>query len=291
MKTNKIILAGLMAVGMFFAACTENAPEYQPATPETNAIQAYIYSNTTTAYQFAELDAKFPVVIGRNDIKEAKSFEIQNGDSTGAFEFDPVVSFEAGVAVDTLWVTCKLTYGQSAVLPLSIPAEYTTVYGPAEISINVLVDYTWLNMGKVKFNSGFVGVNGTTLLIEQAKEYSDAAGNLLFRLNSPYYYVTGGSWCTVPGYHLQFLLDQNYNAVDMLQYGFVQMLDDGPYFTDGTAPINYSYYDPANFGDYCFFINQGDVYQLGILFSDGSGLTIGGEAWQWVEGYPGAAAE
>jgi hypothetical protein len=110
-------------------------------------------------------------------------------------------------------------------------------------------------------------------------------------LNSPYYYATGAQWCTAPGLHLQFLLDKNYNAVDMFEYGFIPMLDNGPYFSDGVDPINYAYYDPINYGNYCFFVNDGDIYQLGILFSDMSGLTLGGEVWQWVEGYPGAVAE
>ena len=286
MKTNKFILAGLMAVGCFFAACTEETPAYVPAQPETNEIQAYIYNTTPTSVQLTELGAQIPVVIGRNATTTAASFEIQNGDTLGVFECNPVVSFEAGEAVDTLWITCKLNYGESAVLPLSIPEQYTTAYGPASINIDVLVDFTWLDMGKVQFQSNFCG-GQATLKIEQAKEYTDANGNLLFRLNSPYYYATGGQWCTVPGLHLQFLLDKDYNAVDVPAYGFIQLLNDGPYFDDGTAPINYAYYDPYNYGQYCFFVNEGNIYQRGILFSDMQGLTLGGEIWQWVEGYPG----
>lgn len=289
MKINKIILASVMAVGMFFAACTENAPEYQFAEPETNAVQAYIYSNTPTFFQISELGGSFPVVIGRNTT-EATSFEILHNDTLGAFIFDPKVTFAEGEKEFTLWIKTNYTYGESNTITLNIPEEYSTAYGPKTMTMDVLVDYTWMDMGIVQFQSGFCG-GAAKLKIEQAKEYTDANGNLLFRLNSPYYYATGGQWCTAPGLHLQFLLDKNYNAVDMLEYGFIQLLDNGPYFSDGVAPINYAYYDPINYGDYCFFASQGDIYQLGILFSDGSGLTIGGEVWQWIEGYPGAAAE
>ena len=290
MKTNKFILAGLMAVGCFFAACTEETPEYTPAQPETNEVQAYIYSNTPTSVQLTELGGKFPVVIGRNTTN-ATSFEVMHDDTLGLFTLDTEVSFAEGQKADTLWIQANYNYGETNTITLNIPEEYTTAYGPKTITMAVLVDYTWVPMGKVNFTSNFVGATGVTLAIEQAKEYSDANGNLLFRLNSPYYYATGAQWCTKPGYHLQFLLDKDYNAVDMLEYGFIQMLDNGPYFEDGTAPINYAYYDPINYGSYCFFVSQGNVYQLGILFSDKSGLTLGGEIWQWVEGYPGAAAE
>ncbi len=289
MKTNKIILAGMMAVGMLFAACTENAPEYQPAAPETNEIQAYIYSNTATSVELTQSGTQVPVVIGRNVTKGAASFELLTNDTIGAFEVE-TVSFADGENSTTVNVTVNLSYGESYNLTLAIPEEYSTAYGAPQVSINVLVDYTWMDMGIVQFQSGFCG-GVAKLKIEQSKEYTDANGNLLFRLNSPYYYATGGQWCTAPGLHLQFLLDKDYNAVDMLQYGFIEMLDNGPYFSDGVAPINYAYYDPINYGSYCFFVSQGDIYQLGILFSDGSGLTIGGEVWQWIEGYPGAAAE
>lgn len=289
MKTNKIILASMMAIGMLFAACTENAPEYQPAAPETNEIQAYVYSNTATSVSLTQSGAQVPVVIGRNVTKGAASFELLTNDTIGAFEVE-TVSFADGENSTTVNVTVNLSYGESYSLRLAIPEEYSTAYGAPEVSIDVLVDYTWMDMGIVQFQSNFCG-GAAKLKIEQAKEYTDESGNLLFRLNSPYYYATGAQWCTVPGYHLQFLLDKDYNAVDVLEYGFVQMLDNGPYFDDGVDPINYSYYDPINWADYCFFVNEGDLYQLGILFSDMSGLTLGGEIWQWVEGYPGAVVE
>lgn len=289
MKTNKFILAGLMAVGMLLSACTEEPPVYQPAAPEANEVQAYIYSDTKTSYQFVALEQSFPVVIGRNQTEGEATFELLTNDTIGAFEVEPV-HFAAGEKSTTVNVTVKLSYGESYGLTLSVPENYTTAYGQPTVSIAIVVDFTWMPMGAVQFESGFCG--GTAKLkIEQAKEYVDADGNLLFRLNSPYYYATGAQWCTAPGLHLQFLLDKNYNAVDMFEYGFIQMLDNGPYFSDGVAPINYAYYDPINYGNYCFFVNDGDIYQLGILFSDMSGLTMGGEVWQWVEGYPGAVAE
>ena len=104
MKTNKIILAGLMAVGMFFAACNENAPVYEPAQPETNEIQAYIYSDTKTSVQFSALEQSFPVVIGRNVTEGEATFELLTNDTIGAFEVEPV-TFADGEKSTTVNVT------------------------------------------------------------------------------------------------------------------------------------------------------------------------------------------
>lgn len=281
MKTNKIILASMMAVGMLFVACTENAPEYQVAEPETNAVQAYIYSDTQTSVQIRELGGSFPVVIGRNTTN-AVSFEVMHDDTLGLFVVEPEVSFAEGQTVDTLWIQTTYTYGESYPITLTIPEEYTTAYGPKTITIDVLVDYTWMNMGEVVFMSQWEGEQGN-IVIEQAKEYSDAAGNLLFRLNSPYYYIAP-AYCTVPGLHLQFLLDKDYNAVDL--YG-------GPFIQVENTGYNWIYWDLESFGAYESFINQGNLYIVTALWNDGSNSLYGPaqEAWQWVKGYPGDAAE
>jgi len=276
MKTNKIILASMMAVGMLFAACTENAPEYQVAEPETNAVQAYIYSDTQTSVQVRELGGSFPVVIGRNTTN-AVSFEVMHDDTLGLFVVEPEVSFAEGQTVDTLWIQTTYTYGESYPITLTIPEEYTTAYGPKTMTLDVLVDYTWMPMGKVKFQSEWEG-SEAKIAIEQAKEYTDADGNLLFRLVSPYYYLAP-AYCTVPGLHLQFLLDKDYNAVSLTTEGFVEVENTG---------YNWMYWVPSQYPEYCFFINEGDVYYLGTLWTEGESL-YGPvlETWQWIEGYPG----
>lgn len=276
MKTNKIILAGLMAVGMLFAACTENTPDYVPAEPETNEVQAYIYSNTPTSVQLTELGGKFPVLIGRNTTN-ATSLEVLHDDTLGLFIVEPEVTFAEGQTVDTLWIQTTYTYGESHTLTLNIPEAYTTAYGPSTVTMSVLVDFTWMPMGKVQFQSQWEG-SEAKIAIEQAKEYTDAAGNLLFRLVSPYYYLAP-AYCTVPGLHLQFLLDKDYNAVSLTTEGFVEVENTG---------YNWMYWVPSQYPDYCFFINEGNVYYLGTLWTEGASL-YGPvlEAWQWIEGYPG----
>lgn len=280
MKTNKFILAGLMAVGMLLSACTEEPPVYQPATPETNEVQAYIYSDTKTSYQFVALEQSFPVVIGRNQTEGEASFELVTNDTVGAFVVEPV-HFAAGEKSTTVNVTVNLSYGESYGLTLMVPEELTTAYGAPQVSINVLVDFTWLPAGTVHYVSEWEGAEAD-VAIEQAKEYTDAAGNLLFRLVSPYYYVSP-TYCTVQGLHLQFLLDKDYNAVSLPAEGFVEVENTG---------YNWMYWVPSQYPDDCYFINEGDIYTLGTLWTEGASL-YGPvkEEWTWEKGYPGAVAE
>lgn len=280
MKTNKFILAGLMAVGMLLSACTEEPPVYQPAALETNEVQAYIYSDTKTSYQFVALEQSFPVVIGRNQTEGEASFELVTNDTVGAFVVEPV-HFAAGEKSTTVNVTVNLSYGESYGLTLMIPEELATAYGAPQVSINVLVDFTWVPMGSVIYASQWEGAQAE-VAIEQAKEYTDAAGNLLFRLVSPYYYVSP-TYCTVKGLHLQFLLDKDYNAVSLPAEGFVEMENTG---------YNWMYWVPSQYPDYCFFINEGNIYALGTLWTEGASLygpVV--EQWMWDNGYPGAVAE
>jgi hypothetical protein len=280
MKTNKFILAGLMAVGMLLSACTEEPPVYQPAAPEANEVQAYIYSDTKTSYQFVALEQSFPVVIGRNQTEGEATFELVTNDTVGAFVVEPV-HFAAGEKSTTVNVTVNLSYGESYGLTLMIPEELATAYGAPQVSINVLVDFTWVPMGSVIYASQWEGAQAE-VAIEQAKEYTDAAGNLLFRLVSPYYYVSP-TYCTVKGLHLQFLLDKDYNAVSLPAEGFVEMENTG---------YNWMYWVPSQYPDYCFFINEGNIYALGTLWTEGASLygpVV--EQWMWDNGYPGAVAE
>lgn len=271
-----------MAIGCFFAACTEEAPVYQPAVPETNEVQAYIYSDTKTSVQFSALEQSFPVVIGRNQTEGEASFELVTNDTVGAFVVEPV-HFAAGEKSTTVNVTVNLTYGESYGLTLMVPEELTTAYGASQVSINVLVDFTWLPAGIVLFMSQWEGAQAE-VAIEQAKEYADADGNMLFRLNSPYYYVSP-TYCTVPGLHIEFFLDKDYNAVALNHpEGDLAFENTGYYlYWDVTGP----------YASYCQFLNQGALYGIIAPWSDGAGGLYGPyqEMWQWTKGYPGAAAE
>ena len=133
-------------------------------------------------WQFTELESAFPVVIGRNVTDVAANLQIVTNDTVGAFEMDSVVSFKAGQEIDTLWITCKLGYGESYALTIDVPEEYATAYGQPTVTINVLVDFTWLPSGTVVYQSGFWGGAQAKVPIEQAKEYTDALNSVTIDL-------------------------------------------------------------------------------------------------------------
>lgn len=289
MKTNKIILASLMAVGMLFAACTEEAPVREPSPADNTSIVAYFSSDNATSIE-VEPNASFPVVIARDNVADAATFELTYKETVeGAFTFDPTVSFAAGASTATINVTLNpvVKAGEAATLTLTIPATAATYYNNISVPVldfNVTAGYLWVSAGTVAFMSQWSGgEEPVAVTIEHASDYSDEDGNLLYRLNSPYYYADA-QYCTVTGLHVQFLLDKDYNAVALNHpEGFLEFENSGYYL----------YWDiTGDYKQYCQFLNQGNIYAIIAPWSDGASL-YGPyqEMWQWVEGYPGAVAE
>lgn len=280
MKTNKIILASLMAVGMLFSACTEEAPVREPSPAESNNILAYFAAdNATTAEVVPE--TTFPVVIGRDNVKEAATFELTYDESVeGAFTVNPTVSFAAGDSTAVVEVTLNdaVPAGDVATLSLHIPASAGTVYSvnaASDITIAVTAGYLWVSAGTAVYQSGFCTyafeqTMAAEVAVQWASNYVSEEGHKLYRLVSPYYYVSYGILCTVEGYHLPFILDKDNNAVAPVMDGLYQIFDQGL-----LAGIMYMYWVEKYVGSYCIFSNEGDVYTLEVLWSDGSNLYPG----------------
>ena len=287
MKTNKIILAGMMVIGMLFAACTENAPVREPSPADKGTM--YFAAANATAIE-VEPNSTFSVVVCREAMAESATIELTYTESVeGAFTLDSIVTFAAGDSIATIEGTLNpvLKAGTSATLSLTIPETDATYYAPHSfptLDINVTADYLWVSAGTVAFLSQWSGnEEPVAVAIEHAQDYVDAAGNLLYRLNSPYYY-SDPQYCTITGLHVQFLLDKDYNAVALNHPEGMLTFEDSGY---------YLYWDvTGDYAKYCQFLNQGDIYAIIAPWSDGASL-YGPyqEMWQWVEGYPGAVAE
>lgn len=285
MKTNKIIIASLMAVGMLFAACTEEAPLREPSPAENGTV---FFSATNATAVELEPNSTFSVVVCREATAESATFKLTYTESVdSAFTLDPTVTFAAGDSIAIVNVTLNpvLKAGTAATLSLTIPETMATYYATHSfptLDVNVTADYIWVSAGKVVFMSQWEGAQAE-VAIEQASDYTDTKGYKLYRLNSPYYHVAP-TYCTVPGLHIQFFLDAEYNAVTLNHpEGYLAFEDTGYYL----------YWDlTGQYKAYCQFISQGDLYAIIAPWSDGAGL-YGPyqEMWQWVEGYPGAAAE
>lgn len=279
MKTNKIILAGLMAVGMFFVACTENAPEYQPAQPESNSILAYFAANNASAIE-VEPNKTFSVVIGRDNVAEAATFELTYDESVeGAFTVNPTISFATGDSTAVVEVTLNdaVPAGDVATLSLQIPDNASTVYSvnaASDITIAVTAGYLWVSAGTCTYQSGICTAGfGQTMQaeveVQHASNYLSEAGDKLYRLMSPYYYVSQGILCTQPGIHISFILDKDNNAKELLlKQGENLMFD-----SNAMSGIQYLYWDTeGGYAAYCAFINQGNTYVIQSPWSSPEGL-------------------
>lgn len=279
MKTNKIILASLMAVGMLFAACTEEAPVREPSPAETNNILAWFAADNVAAVEVVP-ETTFPVVIGRDNVDEAASFELTYDESIeGAFTMNTTVSFAAGAATATVNVTLNgvVPAGEVATLSLNIPDNASTVYSvnaSSAFTVNVTAGYLWVSAGTAIFQSGICTVGfGQTMAaeveVQHASNYSGEDGDKLYRLVSPYYLVSQGILCTQPGSHISFVLDKDNNAKQvLLTEGEMNMVFD----SNALSGIQYIYWDTVNYGDYNVFFNQENIYVIQALFSDGASL-------------------
>lgn len=290
MKTNKIILAGLMAVATFFAACTENAPEYVPGAAETNNVHAYFAADNVSAVEVSPNES-FDVVICRENVAEALSFDITYTEShEGAFKVVPTVTFAAGDSVATVSVTLNsgvVALGEVATINLVLPASVATVYSVnalGEFAVNVTAGYMWVTDGTALFTSGLCSAGfGQTMTaeveVQRASDYTNADGDKLYRLVSPYYLVSQGILCTVPGWHLPFILDKDNNPKALnIPQGLYQIFD-----TDLLSGIMYMDWDLEEYAAYNVFFNQGDIYCIQTVMSDGA--TPYGpyqEYWQWT---------
>lgn len=279
MKTNKFFLAGLMAVGMLLSACTEEAPVREPSPADNTSIVAYFSSDNTTTLE-VEPTASFPVVIARDNVADAATFELTYKESVeGAFTFNPTVSFAAGASTATINVTLNpvVKAGEAATLTLTIPASAATYYNNISVPVldfKVTAGYLWVSAGTAIFQSGICSVGfGETMAaeveVQKASDFVNEDGDKLYRLVSPYYYVSQGILCTQPGSHISFILDKDNQAKELLLVeGDMNMVFD----SNALSGIQYIYWDLVDYGNYNVFFNQDDIYVIQALFSDGSGL-------------------
>ena len=278
MKTNKIILASLMAVGMLFSACTEEAPVREPSPAETNNILAWFsVDNATTAEVVPK--TTFPVVIGRDNVKEAATFELTYDESVeGAFSMNITVSFAAGAATDTVDVTLNsvVPAGEVATLSLQIPESAGTVYSvnaASSYTIEVTAGYLWTSAGTAIFQSGICTAGfGQTMAaeveVQHASNYVGEEGDKLYRLVSPYYFVSQGILCTQPGSHISFILDKDNNAKKLLLVENAMNM----VFDSDAMGIQYIYWNLEKYPQHNVFMNQGNLYLIQAIFSDGTNL-------------------
>lgn len=187
------------------------------------------------------------------------------------------------INVDNSAIEIGVTYSATVSLVFdgeTLTEENASLTGATSCKVSIIKDYTWQRAGKIMMASNWAGVMAE-LNIEKALEYN-TDGNLLYRILSPYYFLEP-SYCPEPGYHLQFVVDANGNAVSIPMWQNI-----GEEYDAG-----YNYYLYCNPAQGHSFTNNGNVYTMTGLWAVRSETTILGavgeakEQFQWIEGWPG----
>lgn len=309
------------AAALMFSACAKDSIEREASPKDTNALQAYVYQNTSDITikpsdkgfnvtwgegSFDSAEKKFPIVFGRHidtdAQKAAASFKVKIIDEKEAFSCaaEEMISFAQGETCDTLWVSTSLDFGKSATLVIEIPQEYRSTYGgQAETEVKVSVDYTWIDRGKVTFTSGTFGLEGD-VSIQCAKEYKNGTDSL-FRLVSPLYTISKGEEVEPgvkvdesvgavfeEGAHLKIVLDKDYKFIkfDAAVKNKAVLIPYGVYDSGGDLDIFWSD-GTAQYSSYCVVASQNNTFSFQyLLYQGGSLYGPYTEQFVWTTGCP-----
>lgn len=99
-----------MAVGMAFASCTADAPEYTPAEPQASPEVYFSLSDTELTYKVGESDTEITFPIYRTDDAAAASYPVTvTCSNANLFNLPATVDFEAGEAMTNGVITFDAT--------------------------------------------------------------------------------------------------------------------------------------------------------------------------------------
>jgi len=278
MKTLKINSVLIVCITMlFFSACSEEI--VREPSPVQTGVQAYFSSKNATSYSFIPTDTPiFKIIVGRNNTSGKAVVKYKITDTNKVFVLVDSTIFKDGTAMDTIKVDfSKMPIGTTSTLSLKIDSLSTFFYGSSSISITVLRDYKWVAAGTVSMTSGWAG--GTADIALQR-----ATGTYIYRLMSPYY-ILEPTYCPNPGFHVQFQLDANYNAVSL---PYAQNIGEaassgGSYWLKWDANV-----DKATFTNVKneYFIKG--TWDKGLSASALTKVDNATESFVWTTGYPGA---
>lgn len=277
MKNIKNLLS--VSLVLFFMAtlysCKDESPEYTPAEKQEGSALVYIFDDEPANVTVTPNNKSFELTFGRKDATQALNVNLQVVDKSSMFDV-PALSFAAGEKVKKIVVGVKLATTKTGELTIIVPKEQSYLYGNDSLTITVKNDYTWLDAGAVDFTSDWAGTTAE-IKIQKAKE-----GAGLYRLLDVYN-VLEPAYAPKKGYHIEIILDENYNAVSLP----VQLNDIGE--SSSSGGWWYLYWNPAKYGK---FYNTGNVYTIEGAWasSDAAGKvtlkSLANESFVWTKGYP-----
>ncbi len=283
-------LAGLLA----FTACDDGnvGTIYTPGTDEQG--YSFITEQATQYFSTTYTQKVSNIVLGRNFTKGQATVQLSYDGLEEPLSAPESVTFEDGQAYVNIPVAVEgmkpgevyefsISFDPSlASLVMADEEEYDTE-GISTVFVTFSVEYTWVSAGEVTMYTDWSGTEAI-VPIEEAKEYEDEEGNHLYRL-------VNWMYCLEPdyaeeGYHYQFLLDENYNAVaPAAVWQLMGEEDEGALF---------GYYYDEEYD--CAFENEYNTYFLYplIAYEEAGELVLYDyeyAEWTWVKGYPGELPE
>jgi len=277
MKTLKnIFFVSIAMLALLFSSCDDNETVRDPSPRETTGPQAFFSKVNPASYAFIPSDNPiFNVLVGRKNTKGQAVVKYAITDNDKVFVLADSVIFKDGVALDTIKVDfSKMAIGTTSTLSLKIDSLSTSIYGDASIEISVNRDYKWLDAGVVSMTSGLLGATANVSV-------QHADGTYIYRLVSPYYVLDPTS---NSGYHIQFLLDNNYNAASLPKFQNIgEEASSGGFY--------WLYWNAAK--SYCSFTNVGNAFTIKGAWGKGVSATTvalssyATESFVWTKGYPG----
>ena len=246
----------------------------------------YSFAQATSSYDLTVADnmTEAVVTVYRSDkngevtlplnITVADATVLNVADSTVTFaDGADVAEVKVNVNMGAMKVGTKYTANlEFAVDSLNFFPENASISGNSTHTVSVVLNYNWVAAGTGIFASSWSGAQ-FGIKFEKVEGYSDENGYQLYRIPNLY----------VNGYHVEFYLDADANAV-ALPLGSIPLG-----LTDGGAAVYY-YNDYVNYPQYCTFVNEGNYYVINALWRIGSSLYTGcQEQLLWQTGWPGEA--
>lgn len=279
MKLLKFPVLAMLAVSALVTSCSDEGS--WDGYVEKGDV--YTFDQASANYNFTPVTVQDSIVITltrSNTAEEAVLPIVADLDEglTGPSE----VKFAKGEnQADYIITVGDLTIGEPLEATLSFDEELVSVSGAAECVVNIMLDYTWVSAGSCQMYSQWAANSSPVRVpIEKAAE-----GDGLYRFESPYYYLEP-DYCPEPGYHVQFYLDENYNALALDQVTFVGE----SLYTENDAVL--VWFANGSYG--CQFVNAGSTFLInavmGYVQAGGAIGLYNYETIQllWDRGYPGA---
>jgi hypothetical protein len=293
---NKFSIILIATFLLIFASCEETVTR-EPSPVQEGGTQAYFSEENSTSRLFLPADATvFAITVGRQNTQGRVTVQLLVNDKESVLVLNESVTFEEGQALAEIEVDFSaMELGQSTTLDLAIKEETDRYfYGLSTLSIKILRDYNWVDVGIAEFDDLVWTEEKADVLIQQA------VGTELFRLVEPYSEVFLALDDTDPdiekcrGKYLNFYLDTTFvTGADDKKYRSCNAVKLPSGVQDlGLGIYGYGFYwalPGEPYAGYCSFTNYGNIYTIEGIVSDLAGAPLASYPYifTWKDGFPG----